>query len=145
MAGRTLLCGGGLAVLLALSACSSGGPSRAEFVKQANSVCAQHRETIEAAASQVLAGGSLPDPQQFGRLAQETIIPELTAQFAELDDLEPPDDLADDVMSYVSDGEAVVDKLRQDPSLITDAANFTGLNDKATQVGLSDACNVGPQ
>lgn len=145
MAGRTLLCGGGLAVLLALSGCSSEGPSRAEFVEQANSVCAQHRETIEAAASQVLAGGSLPDPQQFGRLAQETIIPELTAQFGELGDLEPPDDLADDVRSYVSDGEAVVDKLRQDPSLITDAVNFTGLNEQATRVGLSDACNVGPQ
>lgn len=41
-------------------------------MQEANAVCAQHREMIEAAASQVLAGGSLPSPEQFGRLTMQT-------------------------------------------------------------------------
>ncbi len=135
---------GALVVVLALAGCGSG-PSREDFLQEANAVCAQHRETIEAAASQVLAGGSLPNPEQFGRLTMQTIVPELTAQFRELGELEAPEDLADDVEAYVQQGEGVVAQLEQDPSLIADAANFTELNEKATQTGLSDACRVGPE
>lgn len=142
---QSLRWGGGLVVLLVLVGCSGGGLSREEFVKQANASCSKHRETIEAAASKVLAGGSLPGPEQFGRLAQETIIPELSAQFSELGALEAPGDLAGQVSAYVADGEATVGRLKQDPSLIADPANFSGLNDKASRLGLSDACHVGPQ
>lgn len=145
MAVRTTRNATALVVLLLLLGCSGGGVNREDFLQQANASCSDHREKIEAAASKVLAGGSLPDPQQFGRLAQETIIPELTAQFNELRRLDPPSDLAGRVEEYVSQGDGVVARLKQDPSLITDGANFTDLNGKASQIGLSDACHVGPQ
>lgn len=77
--------GGALVVVLALAGCGSG-PSREDF----------------RAASQVLAGGALPSPEQFGRLTMQTIVPELTAQFRELGELEASEDLTDDVEAYVA-------------------------------------------
>lgn len=68
--------GGALVVGLALAGCGSG-PSREDF----------------RAASQVLAGGALPSPEQFGRLTMQTIVSE---------------DLTDDVEAYVAQGEGVV-------------------------------------
>lgn len=93
--------GGALVVVLALAGCGSG-PSREDFLQEANAVCAQRRETIEEAASQVLAGGALPSPEQFGRLTMQTIVPELTAQFRELGELEASEDLTDDVEAYAA-------------------------------------------
>lgn len=58
--------------------------------------------------AEVLAGGSLPSPEQFGRLAQETIIPELTAQFREVGELDRPEDLAGEVDADIAQGEGVL-------------------------------------
>jgi hypothetical protein len=147
MAGRLLRTSRAAAVLLALvvTAACGGGPSKPEFLQEANAVCAEHRETIEAAASQVLAGGQLPTPEQFGRLAMETIIPELTAQLEELRELDAPEDVAEDVEAYLENADEAVDGIKQDPSLITDAASFQSVNQQAAGIGLSDACNIGPE
>lgn len=131
-------------VAIALTAIGCGGPSVQDFAPRANAICAQHSATIEAAASELLAGGQLPEPEEFGRLAQETIIPELTAHFAELREVEPPADVADAYGQYLSLGEQKVADLREDPSIITDATNFEDVNRQADAAGLSAACHVGP-
>lgn len=133
-----------MVLMVGAAGCGDGGPARADFLQGANATCGEHREKIEAAASKVLAGGSLPSPEQFGRLAQETIIPELTAQFRELGELARPEDLADDVDAYLAQGEGVLQQIRRDPSFLADATNFTAVNDRASQIGLSDTCHVGP-
>lgn len=134
-----------VAFALAASACGGNGEVSTEgFIAEANNICEERRGTIEEAASQVLAGGDLPDPEELGRLAQETIVPELRAQFEELSALEPPEDVADEFEAFVSEGEQVVEQISNDPSVITDPANFESVNQQAEQVGLSDACRVGP-
>lgn len=129
-------------IVLATVGCS--GPSKEAFLQEAGAICVGHRATIDAAASQVLAGGQLPSPEAFGRLAQETIIPELTAQFSELRKLQPPTELADVYGQYLSLGEATVEEMRTDPSILTDATNFAEVNRQADAAGLSEACRVGP-
>ncbi|MEJ7803230.1 MAG: hypothetical protein WKH68_07640 [Candidatus Limnocylindria bacterium] len=114
------------------------------FTEQANAICTDHAATIEAAASEVLAGGQLPSPEEFGRLAQETIIPELTAQFEELRDVEPPAELAAEYVAFLTTGEKTLDELRADPSILTDATNFEEANGQADASGLSGACHIGP-
>lgn len=121
-----------------------GGPSVETFTEQANAICTDHAATIEAAASEVLAGGQLPSPEEFGRLAQETIIPELTAQFEELRDVEPPAELAAEYEAFLTTGEETLDELRADPSILTDATNFEEANGQADAAGLSGACHMGP-
>lgn len=131
------------AVAFTASACASG-PSEEEFLKEANAVCTEHRATIEEAASKVLAGGALPKPEEFGALAQETIIPELTAQFRELGDIEAPEDLAVSFDDFLSQADEAVTALADDPSMLTNADNFTAPNQQSDEVGLSDACHIGP-
>ncbi len=130
-------------VAVAASACGDG-PSKDEFLKEANAVCAKHRATIEAAASKVLGGGKLPSPQQFGKLAKETILPQLTAQFRELRPIEAPDDLADAFTNFVSRGDKAVAAIRKDPSTLTNPDNFAAANRQSDKTGLSDACHIGP-
>ncbi len=67
-----------------------------ELVKKANAFCKRHTQKIGAASGKLLAGGQLPSPREFGKLAQGTIVPEVGAQVKELRALEPPDDMADD-------------------------------------------------
>jgi len=147
----------GLALLLGVAACGGGdgggggyggeggaGPTAEDFRAQAEQVCRDRRATIEEEASKLLAGGQLPSPEEFGRLANETIIPEVTAQLEELRNIEPPEDVADDFEAYLSQAEQMVQGLRQDPSPLMDAANFQELNEKADAVGLPDACDIGP-
>lgn len=143
---------------LAVAGCSSGsgtaasstaaptatGPTKAEFVTKADAVCAKHRAVIEAAASKVLAGGQLPSPEAFGKLAMETIVPELTAQFTELKAVTPPPELATPYSAYVAAGDKTVAAISTNPALITDATNFVGLNKQGDDVGLNPACRVGP-
>lgn len=129
---------------LGSAACGGGGPSTEDFTREANAICQEHRATIDAAASEVLAGGQLPDPEEFGRLAQETIIPELTAQLEELRKVEPAKDVADEYERVLSLGEQAVADIRQDPSVLTDPANFQEVNQQVDAAGLSPACRIGP-
>lgn len=111
---------------------------------EANAICKQHSDPIAAAASELLAGGKLPTPEAFGKLASETIIPEYSAQVSELQDLSPPGELADAFDIWLSDSEATLAEITDDPMTITDPTNFTDVNQEADQVGLSSDCHVGP-
>lgn len=136
-----------IAALGAVSVAGCGGddgPSNEEFVSQANAICERHTERIEAAASEALAGGELPDPREFGKVAQQTIIPEITAQVEELRELEPPDEAADEYDRFVDSAEQARRRLEQDPSRITNAANFQDVNQQADELGLSQSCHIGP-
>jgi hypothetical protein len=134
-----------VAGILAVAGCGGDdGPTKAEFVKQANAVCKEHRDKTSAAAAQLLAGGKLPSPQAFGRLAQETIVPEYTAQIAELRPLEPPADLADEYRAWLADSEALSRKIKQDPSLIQNPDSAAAVNRQSRALGFSGSCDVGP-
>ncbi len=131
--------------ILAVTACGGDeGPTKAEFVKQANAICKEHRDKTSAAAAQLLAGGKLPSPQDFGRLAQETIIPEYTAQISELRPLEPPDDLSDDYQAWLADSEALSAKIKENPALIQNPDSAAAVNRQSRSLGFSGSCDVGP-
>ncbi len=131
--------------ILAVTACGGDeGPTKAEFVKQANAICKEHRDKTSAAAAQLLAGGELPRPQDFGRLAQETIIPEYTAQISELRPLEPPADLDDEYRAWLADSEALSAKIKQNPALIQNPNSAAAVNRQSRALGLSGSCDVGP-
>lgn len=126
------------------AACGGGAPTVEDFTADADAICQAHRATIDEAVSGVMAGGELPDPAQFGQLAMGTIIPETQEQLDELAALEAPDEIADEVDAYVSEGRSVLDGLQQDPSLLTDPTNFSEVNGAADTAGLPSACRIGP-
>lgn len=120
------------------------GLSKQELIKQANPICKRHFDKISAAANKLLAGGQLPNPREFGKLAQRTIVPEYTAQIKELRALKPSEDVADAYRKWLADSDATRAKIASNPSLITNPANFRAVNGEADKLGLSKQCHIGP-
>lgn len=140
----------GAAIALAVAGCGaddeeqSSGLSREQLIAQAAAICKRHSEVITAASTKVLAGGKLPDPRAFGRFAQQTIVPETTAQTRELRALQPADDVAAEYRAWLDASDATVAKIKQDPATVTDAANFKAVNAQADNLGVSKQCHIGP-
>lgn len=133
-----------LAATVIAAGCGADGPSNAEFTAEANAICKRHNDTISAAASKVLAGGKLPSPREFGQLAQQTIVPEISAQVGELKEIEAPEDKSGAYDAWLDDSEALKTKLEGDPSLIQNPQALAAVNAQADRLGLSDKCHVGP-
>ncbi|MHB8656489.1 MAG: hypothetical protein ACYC91_00825 [Solirubrobacteraceae bacterium] len=138
-----------LAVPLALMIAGCGGSSssglgHAALVTKVDAVCKHRNEIITAAASKVLAGGNLPGPAVFGKLAHQTIIPQYAAQIGELGALKASSQLASQYEQWLRDSRATLARMRQNPRIITNSANFTALNGEATVLGFSSNCRVGP-
>lgn len=133
------------AATLAVAGCGGDdGPTKGEFVKEANAVCKRHYVKISAAASKLLAGGKLPSPREFGQLAMGTIIPEYSAQIRELDDVEPPEDQADAYEKWLTDSTALRDRLQKNPVLIQQPQALSAVNGQADRLGLANDCHIGP-
>lgn len=132
----------------AVIGCGGGGGddtlSKDALVKDTNAVCKRHTQRIRAASGKLLAGGKLPEPKQFGRLARETIVPQVSGQVSELRKLKPPEDLSDDYERWLDESKAARDRMAEDPAAITNPANFRKVNQQADELGLSSDCHIGP-
>lgn len=143
---RRVFCGAVVAAAVALGAGGCGGddgPTDGEFVKRADAVCHKHYVTISEAASKVLAGGKLPTPAQFGKLAQGTIIPEYSAQITELREVEPSASKKDAYDKWLSDSEALRAKVKANPALVQQAPMLAAINGQSDKLGLSTDCHLG--
>ena len=136
-----------VAVALGATACGGGGGDpRAvdEAMAQANAICGEYHDTIESAASGVLEGGQVPDPEELQQLANERIIPELSAQFERLREVEPPPDTEDEFQAFIEEGEQTIEQLEEDPTALTNPEIFAEVNRQAEAAGLSDDCRIDP-
>jgi hypothetical protein len=123
--------------------CGDDERTNADFVKDANAVCKRHYATISAAASKLLAGGKLPTPAQFGKLAQGTIIPQYDTQIGELRDVEPTDAKKARYEKWLSDSEALAAKLKADPKLVQQPPKVAAVNGQGDKLGLAPECHIG--
>ena len=136
---------GATAAALAVAGCGGDdGPTKAEFVKEANAICKRHYANISEAASKLLAGGKLPSPRECGQLAMGTIIPEYSAQIRELNDVEPPEDEAQAYEAWLDDSAALRNRLQRNPVLIQQPQALAAVNGQADRIGLADDCRIGP-
>ena len=101
MNGRAKLWGLGLVALLVLAACNSG-PSREEFVADANQICENAEATLEELGGSALAD---QDPSEITEVASE----QLTNLRDELEGLTPPDELSDDFDSMIEGLEGAIE------------------------------------
>ncbi|MDQ6774966.1 MAG: hypothetical protein M3071_01830 [Actinomycetota bacterium] len=123
---------------------SSSGLSHAALVKRVDTICKRHNEIITAAASKVLAGGNLPSPAVFGKLAHQTIIPQYAAEITTLGALKPASSDATKYHAWLATSHATLMRMQQNPRIITSSANFTAINREADALGFSSFCHVGP-
>ena len=116
-----------------------------ELVTQANEVCAEHSKAIDDAFTTMFEEtGNKPEAVDYRVLAKETVLPQYTAQIGTLDTFVPPEDLAADWDTWITDSYAVRDAIKDDPAVMTDASQFTGVNDEASALGLGEDCAAGP-
>jgi len=118
------------------------GPSREEFVQNANQICQRHQAPIREAAGRLLAGGELPNPREFMQLVRGTIIPETNAQIQELQRLQAPEELSQEYQRFLQAASSARQQIMQDPTALQNPANFQEVNQQAQQLGLS--CRIGP-
>lgn len=83
----------GLLALMALAACD-GGPSREEFLAEANEICEDSESSLEELSGEAI---TQEDPGEIIDVALE----ELSNLRDELGDLEAPDELSDDFDSMI--------------------------------------------
>jgi uncharacterized protein YoxC len=93
MTGRAKLWILGLVALVALAACNDG-PSREDFVAEANQICEDAQTSLEELGGDAIAN---QDPSEITQVASE----QLSALRDELEDLTPPDELSEDFDSMI--------------------------------------------
>lgn len=116
-----------------------------ELVSQANAICKEHAEAINAGVTEAFSDGQ-PSPAEARTVVKETILPQYSAQIGQLDQLVPPEDLASDWAQWITDSTATRDVIKGDPAAAFDAstAEFKTANDEATALGLGKDCLAGP-
>ena len=108
-----------------------------DFVDQANEICAAGNEEVDAAANDVF-GGQQPTDAQIEEFAS-ILVPSIQAQIDGIRALTPPEDLAADVDTFLSDAEDALSEVEADPSLLAASDNegpFGDVNAQAAELGL---------
>jgi hypothetical protein len=106
----------GLAVLTALAAgCGDddddGGEalSEADFITQADAICAAADAELDEASSEAFT--EEPSPEDMESFIDDTVAPNLRAQFEDIRALNGPDDFEADVDALLDDAEAAIDDM----------------------------------
>jgi hypothetical protein len=123
---------------------SQSGLSKSALVSKADAICKTRTAVITAAASKMLAGGKLPTPAKFGKLAFGTIIPQTSREIVQLTALKPQASLATSYKQWLATLRADLAKMKQNPIIIQHGASFVTVNNEAKALGFSSACHVGP-
>jgi hypothetical protein len=116
--------------------------SKSEFKKQANAICAEGNEQIDAVADQVFAGLSedqRPSPEQLIAFASAAI-PNIKQQVEDVAALEAPKSLQAKVKKLINTVRAAVAKVEADPSTLADEKNnpFAASDKQAKKLGLKE-------
>lgn len=136
-----------LVVLLALSASlvlvacgssdnSSDAPTKAEFITQADAICAKGDAAIQKAALDQF-GANAPNKAQIADFLSTTEIPNIEQQAADLRELTPPsgdEDTIDALLNSLDDG---ISTIKDDPAGSISGANpLADANKQAKAYGL---------
>jgi hypothetical protein len=117
--------------------------TKAEFVKQANAICAANNKEIDAEFQKFgeennLSEKKQPTQEQLEEAADDFLLPMVNDQIDELRGLEPPEAEAGAFEALLDEAEAEAEKLEDDPSTL-DEQSFAKVNERARALGLQ-AC-----
>jgi len=118
---------------------SDDGPSKADFVKKADAVCAKGDKQIDAAASRTFTGKKVPNQAVLTRFIKAESLPAVRKQIDDIKKLEPPKGDEDKVKAITDGVDDALAKTEAQPQLaIAGGAKnpFTGPNKLARDYGL---------
>jgi len=113
--------------------------SKQQFIAQADGICTQGNQAINAAAQKAFGGGK-PSSQQIQQFAQATLVPQTQEDLTAIKALPAPSGDEDQINAIVNAAQEGLDKIKSDPSLLTQGKDaggaFTQANKLATAYGL---------
>jgi hypothetical protein len=112
-----------------------------EFVSQANAICDAGDKDVSQAQQDTF-GGEKPSQAELDQFVTGTLVPSIQGQIDAIRALTPPEDIADDVTTFLDDAEDALGQVEQDPALVEGSDNngpFEPVNAEARQLGL-DSC-----
>lgn len=103
---------------LAAAGCGSSddGPSKAEFVKQADALCAKGDKQIAVVAKKSFSGGQ-PSKTQVVAFVKDTAVPKTREEVHAIKKLDPPKGDEDKVNAITDAADAGLQKLESNPAL----------------------------
>jgi len=116
-----------------------------EFVDQGNQICSDGNDELDAAFAD-LPDDAEPTPDQISEFA-DTFEENVSGQIDAIDDLVPPDDIADDVDEILADArddlDTFVTLIRDDPeaAFAQEEDPFADVSERLTDIGLTECAN----
>ncbi len=118
---------------------SSDSITKADFVAQANAICAESNAKIEAAENEAFSGGQQPTEADIESFVTGTLIPEVEQQVSDIEALDVPEDEVEQVNAILDAAQEGLDEAKADPaSLAGNADPFAQANRLASDYGLTE-------
>ena len=117
-----------------------------EFTDQGNEICKTSNEAVEAADAEMSSNPD-PSPEEITAYLEDDLIPSIQTAIDDFEDLNPPEDLEDDLDAFIEAAQAALDELEagaDDPeALFAGEDPFAEVNALATQLGLTTCAEDG--
>lgn len=107
--------------------------TKAEFVKQADKICADATKKIDAAGESL---GDSPDVDAIKAFALETVVPATKDVAAKIDELAAPAEIADQVDAMLAEVNSELTKVEADWEYALADESFVKADKMATDLGL---------
>lgn len=136
-----------LAASAALAACggddSSDAPTKAEFIADADAICTKGDDELQKAGEELF-GNKSPNKDELISFTEDTIVPNIEQQAADLRELTPPEGDEDEIGSLLDSLDNGVTAIADDPAaaLSRDQNPLADANEKAQAYGLT-SCGDG--
>ncbi len=118
---------------LVLVAGCGGGPepiAKDEYLKRAAKICREGNQELATATQQAfkdLKQGEKPTPEQLERYARDVVVPMVRQQVKDLRALPDPKDAGDQVDEIYDAFDKALDRIDEEPSLLTNNPHIFGL------------------
>lgn len=131
-----------LLLSLSLAATGCGGDeeaeepapiSKADFITEAEQICTDGNEELQAAGEAL---GENPSQEQIAGFAADTMVPNIQEQHDDIEALGAPEGDEDEVTAILDALQEAIDAVEADPGSITSSDPFTEANELATDYGL---------
>jgi len=95
---------------------TTAAPSKQEFIKQADAICAKGDKQINQEGEQVF-GKQRPSKQEIEQFGTDTVVPNVQGQIDGVRALTPPQGDEEEVSAFLDSAQEALDKVKQDPSV----------------------------
>lgn len=115
----------------------------ADFIEEADAICAEGDEAIDAEAQELFGGGGEPSEKEQATFIEDVVVPNIQDQLDQLEALDPPEEGADEFQSLLDEANAALDELESNPTAFVEGGDpFAEANRQAQDLGFT-SCGGG--